>query len=133
MILNYTKNIFVRACVIFSFICAGYALVVMLANSEDDQVLLDASRILLFFVASLIFGLANFLRRSEKLGKITRGILHFVLYLFSFATCFMLPISPEPSTMIVAVVLFSVCYARVMSVCLLFGTLAKKKKKTSAD
>ena len=42
-----------HACVTFSVITAVYALIVMLVNVEDDTILLDAGRILLFFLFSL--------------------------------------------------------------------------------
>ena len=106
--------------VFFTVIAAIYSLIVMIIYVDDDQVLLDASRLLLFFVASVLFSCANGLFKLKKLNGALRIIIHYLLTLFAFYSCMMLPISPDTSAMFVGLALFSVLYFIVTGLIALF-------------
>jgi hypothetical protein len=129
MVLKLIKKALCRACIIFSLICTAYALIVIAANSADGKWLLDASRILLLFVASVIFGFANMLRGIKEISSVARHISHFALYLLAFYTCFILPLSLQSSTPIVAVVFFCVIYLITMGIYLTVSSSIERRKK----
>ena len=127
------KKIFSKTCVYFSVITALYALLVMITNVDDELVLLDAARVLLFFVASILFAIANALLSFGKLSGPIKVFLHYLVYLFTFAACFMLPISPENSTFIVGIVLFTIVYAFALTVILIIRSRYKVRAEKQQD
>ena len=127
------KRIFTKACVYFSIITALYALLVMITNVDDELVLLDAGRILLFFVASTLFAVANILLSLDKLNGPLKVFLHYLVYLFTFCTCFMLPISPEASTMVIGIVLFTIVYAILLTMILVVRSRYKVRAEKQQD
>ena len=127
------KKIFTDACILFSIITALYSIVVIIIHVDDTKVLLDASRVLLFFIASLLVALANSLLLFEKLHKAIRLVAHYLLSAFAFASCLMLPISPDASTMIVGLSLFTVVYLIVMGISALFRRRYKSKSDEDAE
>ena len=104
------KKALTRACVYFTAVTAIYSLIVMIVYVDDTAVLLDASRVLLFFVASILFSFANGVFALEKLSSPTKFFIHYILTLFAFYSCMMLPISPAGTTLLVGLALFSVLY-----------------------
>lgn len=126
---SFLKQTLTKACIYFSFITAAYAGLAMIINVDDKLVLLDASRILLFFVASILFAVGNMLLALQRLGMGIRIFLHYALYLITVYICFMLPIKPEASATIVALALFSVVYA----ICLAVFLVVKSRYKTRSE
>ena len=127
------KKFFTKSCVYFSVLTALYALLVMITNVDDELVLLDAARILLFFVASMLFSLANILLSFGKLSGPLKVLLHYLICLLTFCTCFMLPISPESSTMVVGIVLFTIIYAISLTVILVVRSRYKVRAEKHED
>ena len=121
------KKMFTNACVYFSIVTALYALIVVIVYVDDEKVLLDAARVLLFFVASLLIAIANGIFKIKKLHGGIRLAIHYIITLFAFYSCFMLPISPEPSTMTVGLVTASVIYFIVAAIAALFRSRYKAK------
>ena len=117
---NLIKKIFVQSCVFFTVVTALYSLVVMTIYVDDTEVLLDASRVRLFFVASFLLSCANVIFKIDKLHSALRLLIHYILTAFAFCSCLMLPISPEPSTMVVGISLFSVIYFIIAAIIALF-------------
>lgn len=127
------KKILVQSCVFFTIATALYSIVVMTIYVDDTQVLLDASRVLLFFVASFLLACANGVFKIERIHVALRFFIHYLLSTFAFCSCLMLPISPEPSTMTVGIVIFSVTYLIITGIVALFRTryksLSSEKKE----
>ncbi len=128
-----TKRVLTHACVYFSILTALYSVIVMIMYVDDDAVLLDASRVLLFFVASLLFSLANAVLRISKLHGAMKFIIHYLLTVFAFCACMMLPISPDGSTMLVGIALFSLLYLIIVGIVALFKSRYKRKTETRAE
>lgn len=127
------KKSFQRACVYFSLITAVYALISWVINVEDGVVMLDAARVLLFFLASLLFALGNFFLKLEKMNGGVRIIIHYLLFLLAFYSCFMLPIAPEASTALIGVILFTLGYAVVMLLCSVIGSRYKRRRELASE
>ena len=100
---------------------------------DDELVLLDAGRVLLFFVASILFAIGNSFFAFNKLNAPLKVFLHYLVYLFTFCACFMLPISPESSTMIVGIVLFTVIYAISLAVILVVRSRYKVRAEKQQE
>ncbi len=127
------KKTLTHACVYFSVLTALYSVIVMIIYVDDTEVLLSASRILLFFIASLLFALANSILALTKLNSALKCVIHFLLTLFAFCSCMMLPISPDGSTMVVGIALFSVLYFIVLGITALFKSRYKKNADLRAE
>lgn len=117
---EFIKKTLARSCVYFTIATAMYSLVVMTIYVDDKQVLLDASRVLLFYVASLLLSCAGVIFKIERLHVALRFLIHYLLSTFAFCSCLMLPISPDSSTMVVGIVLFSVAYLIIAGIVALF-------------
>ena len=104
------KKVLTMTCVYFTAVTAIYSVIVMIVYVDDTAVLLDASRVLLFFIASFLFALANGVFALEKLSAPAKFFIHYLLTLFAFYSCMMLPISPAPNTLLVGLALFSIVY-----------------------
>ena len=127
------KKILTNACVYFSIITAIYAVVVMIVYVDDTSVLLDASRVLLFFVASLLFACANGIFGLAKLPSPAKLLIHYLLSLFAFYSCMMLPISPDPSVLLVGLSLFSVFYFILAALIALFTSRYKARENKTTE
>ena len=127
------KKIFTNACIYFSIVTALYALIVLIVYVDDTEVLLDASRVLLFFVASILVAIANGIFKIKKLHGALRLFLHYIITIFAFYACLMLPISPPASTLTVGLVAFSVVYIIVAALVALFRARYKSKADVSGE
>lgn len=129
----FIKKVLTSACIYFSIITAIYSIVVMIVYVDDNAVLLDASRVLLFFVASLLFALANGVLSITKLHGALKLLIHYLLSLFAFCTCMMLPLSPEGSTMLIGIATFTVIYLIAAGLVALFRSRYKAKAEASRE
>ena len=121
------KKAFSVGCIYFTLITAVYSLLAMIVNVDDERVLIDAARVLLFFVASLLFAAGNAVLKLPKPNGALRVFLHYLIYLFAFCACFMLPISPEASGMIIGITLFTLIYAVSMAIVLAVKSRYKRR------
>ncbi len=120
------KKILTDACVLFSLITAAYALIVYLAYVKQDQVLMEAGRVLLFFVFSLLVSGANGIYRYKPLSGALRLLLHFLICTLAFYLCFLLPLSMPGSSVLVGLVFFVLAYFLVMGI---FAWIASRFRK----
>ena len=127
------KKVFTNACVYFSIITAIYSVIVMIKYVDDTLVLLDATRVLLFFLASILFAFANGVLKLEKLHGAVKILIHYFISLFAFYACMMLPISPEGSTLLVGILLFSVVYFVIMALVALFRSRYRSRLDQKSD
>ena len=104
------KKILSHSCVYFTVVTAIYSLIVMTIHVDDNEVLLNASRLMLFFVASILFSIANAISRIKIMHGALRLFIHFVLSAFAFYSCMMLPVSPDASSAMVVFAAFTVVY-----------------------
>ena len=105
-----TKNIFKNACIFFTVFTALYSVIATIINVDDSVVRLEVSRIILFFVASILFSAANGIFKLPRIHSAVKFVIHYLLTLAAFWACMLLPLSLDPSTAIVGAVLFSLIY-----------------------
>lgn len=126
---SLTKNIFKNACIFFTVFTALYSIIAAIVNVDDSVVRLEVSRIILFFVASILFSAANGIFKLPRVHSAVKFIIHYLLTLAAFWACMMLPLSLDTSTSIVGAVLFSILYLVIAVI----TTLIRSRYKKNAD
>lgn len=127
------KKTLTNACVFFSIITAIYSVIVMIIYVDDPLVLLDATRVMLFFLASILFAFANGVLKLDKLHGAARILIHYLLSLFAFYACILLPISPVGSTLLVGILLFTLLYVVIMALAALFKSRYRARLDQKSD
>ncbi len=112
----FIKQTFIRSCIYFTAIMLIYIVCAALANVGGTKLLLDAARTVLFFFFSLLLALANGIFMLKKLSGGVRLLLHYIIVLFAFYTCFMLPLSMRASSVVIGIAVFSIVYFALMGI-----------------
>ena len=120
------KRIIREACALFTAITAVSALIMYLIYVNQDQTLMDAERVLLFFVFSLLFSGANGILRLKSMSSPLRLLIHFGICTIAFYLCFLLPLHMPASTATVAIALFAIFYFLIVGV---IGLIRSRFKK----
>ncbi len=76
---DFSKNAAIRSAVYFTITVTIFCLVVLFANSNDDAVSLDPSRIILMLPFCICFAIANTTLKSKSIGTVTRWLIHAAL------------------------------------------------------
>ena len=128
---TFLKKTIISACVYFSIITALYSLITLLTHLDEIPVLINAGNVCLFFIFSLLLSFANRVLSLSNLGGGLKLFLHYIICLFAYYTCFMLPISPNASGMLIGLVLFTVIYFIIAGFIALFSSRLKKNTEKS--
>lgn len=89
---TFIKKTCLNTCIIFTAVTLFYCLLVSLVNASATEILLDATRIILFFFFALLVALANSLFSAKLIPAAFRYILHFLLCGFAFYLCLLFPL-----------------------------------------
>ena len=116
----FVKRLLINSCIFFSLIMLGYTIVAAIMHVDEGEVLLDAARVLLFYVFSLAFAATNSLKGIKSLNKAVALLLHFVVTVFAFYACFLLPLDMAASSIFVGLAVYTVAYAVISAVMSLF-------------
>ena len=127
------RKILTEACVLFSLITAVYALISWLVFVNQEQVLIRADLVTLFFVFSLLVSGANGIYRYAKFSGALRLMFHFLISTLAFYLCFLLPLSMRGSSVVVGMVLFALVYAVVMLVIAGFASRFRKNREATQE
>ncbi len=127
------KKIITNACILFTVIIAIYSIIVAIIYVDDKEVLISASRTLLFFVASVLISTANAIFSLPKINTVLRFAIHYIISAFAFASCFLLPIAPIASTTFTVMALFTVVYIIGATIFAFFRARYKKKNAEISD
>ncbi len=112
----FIKQTFTRSCIYFTAIMLIYIVCAAIANIGGTALLLDAARTVLFFFFSLLLSLANGIFVLQRPTGGVRLLLHYIIVLFAFYTCFMLPLSMRASSVVIGIVIFSIVYFALMGI-----------------
>ena len=124
---NFIKKLLTRASIYFTCITAVYiAISAMLSVSDDSLVLIDAKRLVLFLVFSLLLSAANSLLSLERLSAALRIFLHYNITIFAFYVCFMLTQNMRASVVIVGLAIFTVIYFAITGIVAAFKSRYRK-------
>ena len=121
------------SCIYFTIITTCYILILQLANISDGDAAVEATRVLLYFLASVLISVAHTIYSIKKLHMAARVIIHYLICVFAFYTCFLLPVNMRASFMFTGTVIFTVVYAIAMGIVALFRARLKKNRELSAE
>ena len=127
---NFIKNLLTRSCVYFSAIMLIYIIIAAIINVDGSRLLLDASRVILFFVFACLLSGASVVYRVEKLSGGVRLFSHFLITLFAFYTCLILPLSLRPASSFVGIVLFAIFYFAAFGIYAAISAKYRKNKES---
>ena len=130
---DFIKKTISPSCIIFAIITSLYILFVGMMNPEDEEILLEATRIFLFLLFSFIFSIAHSLLQFKAIPSVIRYILHYTITAFAVAIAILYPANPEQSDtafMVVGLSLFTVLYAIILiAIAIVKAIIARKKDK----
>ncbi|MBE6592782.1 MAG: DUF3021 domain-containing protein [Ruminococcaceae bacterium] len=126
-----TKNILTSACIYFTLINAVYMLFMTFITTGDDSPAIEASRVLLFFVFSLLWALADAIRKVKAIPFPLGRIIHFVICAFGFYSCFMLAVRMTPSNILTGLIIFSLVYWSCVGLKAFFSSRLKRNREQS--
>ena len=125
------KKCLVRTCILFTVIVAGYMLVLQLINIGEGTVAVEAVRVLLFFLFSLLLSIANAIRSIKSINAALGYVIHYLICLFAFCACFMLPVNMRDSFMVTGAIIFSFAYVLFMALLAFFKARLSKNRGTN--
>ena len=123
------KKTLINASVKFTFIMALYMLILQIMNVSEDSAAVEAFRVLLIFLFSVLFAIASTIRTARSINPVLRNLLHYVIVLFAFYACFMLPVDMRASSMIAGAVLFTVVYLIFSGIRAIFSARLKANRE----
>jgi len=129
----FIKRLLTNSCIYFSIIMVLYALVTLVMNVNDDEVLLDAGRVLLFYVFALLFAAANSIKEIKALHKAVAILLHYAITAFAFYACFFLPINMTPSNVFIGLAIYTVAYVIVSVIMAVFKARFRANAEVKQD
>ncbi len=105
------KKALTSACIYFTVITALYMLILQIANIDSGAAAVEAHRVLLFFIASVLFAIAGMIMGMQNIHMALRYIIHYAISVLTFYFCFLLPINmSEASFAFTGVVIFTLIY-----------------------
>ena len=128
---GFIKKMLVHSCVYFTVAMAAYLVLAAIVNVNDDTLLLDAGRTVLFFVFSVLLSLANTLFSIEKLHMALKIICHYLLTSFGFFVCFMMSLAMRTSQIFVGLVIFTAVYFIILGIVAAFRSRYRANKESS--
>ena len=132
----FIKKISINTCILFTAITVIYSLLVSLLNPAAEQILIDGTRIVLFFFFSLIISFANALLTVKYINGVLRYIIHYLLSATAFYLCILFPsisASTGGSFAVVGLSLFTVIYALVFAVINIVRTSDRRRKEKKEE
>lgn len=104
------KKALCSTCIYFTFITALYMLCMVFVTTGDDSPAVEAHRVLLFFVFSVLWAIADFIRSIKAIPAPLSILIHFGICLFGFYACFLLSVKMLPSATLTGLIIFSILY-----------------------
>ena len=104
-----------------------------IANIGVGEAAVEASRVLLYFLASILLAIANAILAYKNLNSIVRVIVHYIICTFAFYTCFLLPVNMRTSNMITGIVIFTLLYMVIMGSIAIFKSRLKQNRERNEE
>ena len=123
------KKCLVCTCIYFTLIHAGYMAILQLINMDEGAAAVEAPRVLLFFLFSLLLSIANLIRSIKTLNSAIGYVIHYIICIFAFYSCFMLPDNNlQDSTLVTGLIIFTFGYVIVMALTAFFKARLKANR-----
>ena len=127
---SFIKNLLTKSCVYFSAIMLIYIIIAAIVNVDTTSLLLDASRVVLFYVFACLLAGANAVYGIKTMSGGVRLCCHFIITLFAFYTCLILPLSLRTASNFVGLVLFAIFYFVVFGIYTAISSKYRKNKES---
>ena len=125
-VLKLIKKWLAHTCVYFTISILIYLLIQAITIVGENFKGLEVDRTLLILVFSLLLALANTVLTLDKLSTALKIAIHFVIVMFAFYACLLLPVSMPASRIFVGLVLAAIVYAIIMGLVALFRSRYKR-------
>ena len=125
------KKVICAACVYFTIITAAYMLCMVIITPGEDSPAIEAERVLLFFVFSLLWASADALRSIKTINAVLGRVLHFIICAFAFYSCFMLPVNMGGARVLTGTVIFSMVYWIAVGLKSFFGSRLRRNREAT--
>ena len=125
------KKLYINTCVIFTVATVLYCILVGIINSDADEILFEAKRIVLFFFFALIVSLANAIFSVKLIPTPLRYVIHYILCGFAFYLCLLFPANTASLAgfVLIGLSLFTVAYVIVNVLISIFKSKKQRKKE----
>lgn len=123
------KKALTSSCIYFTLITAVYMLCMAIITTGDNAPAVEAQRVLLFFVFSLLWAIADFVRSLKAIPSPLGYVLHYIICLFGFYACFMLPVNMRASTVLTGLIIFTLAYWVLAGVIAIFTSKLRKNRE----
>ena len=129
----FIKKTLINSAILFTTMTVLYSLLVILVNADAKEILLEASRILLFFIFSVMVSLANSILGVKAIPSALRYVLHFLLCAAAFYLCMLFPLvnaGAGGSFVVVGLSAFTLVYViGLVIITIIKSTVTRKKEK----
>lgn len=126
---NLIKKALVSSCICFTLITAVYMLCMTIVTTGDDSPAIEAQRVLLFFIFSLLWAIAGAVRSIKAIPSPLGRALHYLICVFGFYTCFMLPVNMKPSAVLTGIIIFTLLYWIAIALKAFFASRLRKNRE----
>ncbi|MBQ9783181.1 MAG: hypothetical protein IJW44_01530 [Clostridia bacterium] len=113
----------------FTCITVAYALLMIVVNVNEEEILLSAMRLVLNFIFAALAALAQGIYRMKNLHGALRLVAHYGILALAFYLCFLLSLSLPPAQVLIGMVAFTLIYATVMGIGALLVSRFRKNAK----
>ena len=125
------KKAICAACIYFTVITAVYMLCMLIITPGEDSPAIEAERVLFFFIFSLLWAGADAIRSIKAINAVIGRVVHFIICIFAFYSCFMLPVGMGGARVLVGAVIFSLVYWVVVALKSFFGARLRRNREVS--
>jgi len=126
------KRMLALACVYFTVIVMCYMAVLAFLNIGEEAIAVQGYRVILYLVAGVLLAFANLVRQLN-IKNVLKVIFHYLICLFTFFACFILPMNMRASHVIVGITLFTLLYTVIRLIVFLFFTKLKKNRERPSE
>lgn len=127
---NFIKRLLTNSCIYFSAIMLIYIIIAAIINVDEARLLLDASRVILFFVFACLLSAANSVYGIKTVSGGLRLLCHFLIVIFAVYTCLILPLDLRSASNFVGLVLFAILYFSVFGIYAAISSRYRKNKES---
>lgn len=113
----------------FTAILTCYMIILQIINVGDEEVAIQATRVILIALFSLLFSIANVIRASTGIHSVLRFVAHYAITAFAFYACFLLPVNMRASFMFTGLIIFTVAYLITVGIIALFTSRLKANRE----
>lgn len=117
----------------FTLLAAVYSVAMLLVNVSEQAVLLRASTLFFLFLFALLAALGRSLLRVSSMAGAARLLLHYLILIFAFYLCLLLPNGMKAAQVFIGLVLFSIVYWIGAGLVHLFTARFRKQSEPSEN